>query len=74
MLNLSSYWVERITAVGELNNFIDGRSNSHVILHAQIFQTLDQTSLHVAGFGCFNSRVHQALTTRHSVKEKLRGR
>lgn len=33
---------------------------------------LNQTSLHVSGFCCFDSSVHQALSTSHCVEEKLR--
>ncbi len=63
--------VQIVTAVQELHQVVRARSNSHVILNAQVLQTLDQPSLHIASLGRFDRRVHQALAATHRVKKEL---
>ena len=51
--------IERITPIGELNDIVGTRSDGHVVLTAKVFQTLDQTTLHVTCLSGFHCRVDQ---------------
>jgi hypothetical protein len=45
------------------NDLVGTVPDGVVVVHHQIFQRLDQPSLHVTGFGSFDGSVNQTLAT-----------
>ena len=71
VLDLHVHGIQPIRTVGEFDDFANCVPNGAIVLNDQILQTFDQPSLQVTGFGRFDSRIDQTLTTGHGMEEKL---
>lgn len=63
--------VHAIFSINKLQNLISRRPDSLIVLHLNIFECFDQTSLDVSGFGGFTGSVDNALSATHGVEVEL---
>ena len=65
--------IKVVVAVGKLDNLALAITHGHIIIHFQILQRLDQTTLNISGLGCLDRSINQTNTTTHCVEEEFGG-
>ena len=63
--------VKRIITIDVLKECAGATANRPIMLHAQILQGLNKSSLDVSRLSCFDGRIDKAFTPAHSMEEEL---